>query len=96
MKVKLMAIYTLTAPSLPAEGNISQTRLSFEESNDIKNSLAVTDGREIYGYVTGSEAALIKSFISRGMEVFCTYSGKIEEEETDRHTIKVYYIVKRI
>lgn len=96
MKAEFLAEFTLAGASLSGEEIPKEKRLAFTENDDIKNSLAVRDNDTIYGYITGSEAALLKTFINRKMNLFCLYAGKVEDEDADRHVIKVYYIPEKI
>ncbi|MDD4124546.1 MAG: hypothetical protein PHW77_02285 [Eubacteriales bacterium] len=96
MKDKFIARFTLAGAALSACEIPAEKRLAFAESGDIKNSLSVSDGERVIGYVIGSEAALIKAFLARGVNMYGVYDGKVEEEQIDRHVIKVFYIPERI
>ena len=46
-------------------------RLAFRETDEIRGALAVTDGDAVYGFVTGNHAALVKTLVSLGDDVYC-------------------------
>ena len=96
MRDKIMARFILAGAALSGIDIPTGKRFVFAENEDIKNSLSVCDGENIIGYVTGSEAALIKAFLARGMNMYCEYVGRAENEESVRYIIQVYYIPERI
>ncbi len=46
-------------------------KLVFRETDDIKGALEVTDGKTVYGYVTGNYSLFIKAVIASGEDVYC-------------------------
>ncbi len=59
-------------------------KLLFADTDEKRGALAVTDGKDVYGFVTGNHAFLVKAAVSVGEEVYC-----VKESETMVNASKV-------
>ncbi len=77
---------------IPAEN----AKMLFVPEPGARRTLGIACGGEVCCYVTGSEAAVLETFISKGMRLFCLRGADTEKENGVQHTVDVFYTPEKI